>query len=105
MTEQTGIKETPPIPTTDDPREFLSRFKQSRWHKDAYAVFFQGKRINPDVTDEEREEAFLESEKAKLALLDFAGRELRLTYNPTHYPPGSQKAIGDYVDTVRNMTC
>lgn len=98
------IQETPSFPSTDDPQEFLSRFKGSKWYKDAFAGYYNGKNLSTDVTEEEKEKAFLESDVAKFALIDFASNDLSFKYNPEKYSPESRKSLQEYIDTVEDIT-
>lgn len=103
MTEQRGSKEGATVKTAEDPREFMEAFYESKFYKDAYEDFFKGKKLASDVTDEEKRQAFLESEKAKFALVDFGVFDTQLRYNPGMYPIGSQQALGIYIDSVGDM--
>ena len=63
---------------TDDPRALLAAFRASARYADAFARFFAGKRLAPDVTSEDQCAVFEDSPAADTVLFDVAQHELAL---------------------------
>lgn len=84
-----------------NPKLFLEKFYQSSFFTEAYEDFLKGKVLASDVTEEEKMKAFLESENAKFALMDYSCYEQPFTYDSTQYPPASQVALKTYIESVK----
>jgi len=97
---------TPPSPdksVVEDPVRFMNDFEASDYFKTAYDKFFEGKKLAPDVTDQEKYNAFAENEVAKLALLDFAEKEETYVYNPSFFPQEVRQKLNDYIEQTRDL--
>ncbi len=86
----------------ENPRKFMSSFYSSEEFDEAYRDFFKGKRLTPDVTDEEKKQVFFESEKAKQALINF-GMRIKLKFSSDHYPQSVARVIDDYISAVKSL--
>lgn len=103
-TDTTGHQaESHELPMIEDPVEFITHFRESSWYQKAYEEFFKGKKLAPDATEREKTQAFLESEHAKYALVDFGTKEAHLRYNPDQYPLTSRHAINTYVASIEDV--
>lgn len=93
----------PEKPKVSDPVRFMNDFEASDYFRRAYDAFFEGKKLAPDVTDEEKYEAFSENETAKLALLDFAEKKETYVYDPSFFPQDIKDALNDYVEQTKDL--
>ena len=93
----------PELRMVENPREFIEGFFRSKWYKDAFTRFYQGKTTAPEVTSEEKILTFEQSEDAKFALVDYGISDAHLKYNPDYYPENSQKAINIYLKSVDTL--
>lgn len=87
----------------DNPITFLNGFRNSSFYINAYRNFFTGKNPASDVTEEEKKVVFEQSEDAKIALVDFAEKNVEFRYNPLYYSPQAVTAIETYVGHVHRM--
>lgn len=94
---------SPDKPIVEDPVKFMNDFEASDYFKTAYDKFFEGKKLAPDVTDQEKYNAFAENEVAKLALLDFAEKEERYHYDPSFFPKPVREALETYIAQTRDL--
>jgi len=102
----TGAEESKKeIPIVENPSEFMEGFFSSELYVKNFATFYEKKNLAPDVTEAEKQEAFLTSggDRVKYALLDYGKDEAHFKYNPQHYPPDVRAAINNYVDFVSDM--
>lgn len=90
------------VPSTESPQEFLEGFYQSSYFKDYFEKFFKDKTPDSDVTEEEKRDVFLNSEKAKSAFLDYAKKEKGLKYNPIFYSQEAQEKMNNYISSVKS---
>jgi hypothetical protein len=95
--------ETRTMPVVKNPLTFLAGFYQSEYYKKGYEQFFEGKKLASDVTEEEKMEAFLNTDKGKLALLEYGDNAVHLEYDPYQYPMEARKAIGNYIASVEEL--
>ncbi len=91
------------VPTITDPRQYLTLFYESAEYKKAYDVFFAGKDIPSSVTEERKQNAFMNQAAAEAALSNFHDHQLRLGYDPTQYTPEISGAWSSYVKTITKM--
>lgn len=92
----------PEIPTSDDPKVFFSAFKESEFYSKSYSERLQKLSPSPDVTEQEQVAAFDETEVAKIAMLDFAQKEMHFKFNSKNFDDDTIEAIDDYVYTVKH---
>jgi hypothetical protein len=102
-TPQTTTTLSKEIPKVSDPVKFMNDFEESGYYKKAFAEFFKGKTLAADVIDEEKEEAFYQSDNAKFALFDFAEKEEGYNYDYTYFPQNVREVINCYVDQTRDL--
>lgn len=89
--------------TTDDPKEFLDKFKTSpSYQADFSARKEQTLARNPNLTEEEVEEVFLKSNEAKRSFHDFYQRDLKITYNPDKYSNEFKTELAEYFRLSRS---
>lgn len=89
-------------PTIADPWELMAQFYESKRYKDTYEGFYKSKKINPDVSEKEKEKVFLENESARYAFTKFGTEDVLFKFDGSKYPPRSLEAIDDYIKTVRD---
>ena len=95
---------SPDKPVVEDPVRFMNDFEASDYFRTAYDKFFEGKKLAPDVTDQEKYNAFAENETAKLALLDFAENEERYHYDPSFFPQPVRDALENYINQTKDLS-
>lgn len=82
-----------------DPRAYVYTFFQSDTYQNAYNRFYSGKRIDPDVTDEDMHRVFWENEKCRQALMEYAFKsQACLSYYPNYYSGRTNEAVATYFD-------
>lgn len=86
-----------------DPKVFMEGFLKSKWYQEAYDKYFKGKDLKPTISQEHKEQIFLESDDAKFALVDYGTKEAHLKYDPGKFPPDSAETLSIYIDSVRDM--
>ncbi len=85
---------------TDNPTVFIDRFKTSNLQKKAYDKFFEGKNLNPAVTDAMKDRVFYESKNATDALVDYYVATNEYTFNPDEYSTEAINALNEYNNFV-----
>jgi|SRR3989344_1830137 len=87
---------------TDDPKEFMDRFKQTPEYQEGYAERrVETRRRNPEIDDELIEKAYLDSDKAKNAFHNFYQKELKIRYNPEKYSTEFKTELSAYFRMTR----
>lgn len=86
----------------EDLTVFLERFRQNEGYLEALGVFFQGKTLADDVSEDEKIAVFERSEQAKKALIDFA-EENPVAIDIDSCPPQAVGALKAYLDFVSNI--
>ncbi len=88
---------------TDNPTVFIDRFKTSNLQKRAYDKFFEGKNLNPAVTDAMKDRVFYESKNATDALIDYYVATREYTFNPDEFSADAIKALNEYNNFVSSI--
>lgn len=103
MNESVIQKETPEV-VTENPKELITIFRNSKEYSNAFSTFYNGKNLASDVTQEEKREVFENQNETANTLLEFAKKhKVTFKYNPIFFPGEAQQAISDYEQSMRDM--
>ena len=94
-----GIREPS---TIKDPWELMEGFYLSEIYKNAKEAFLKNKVLAPDVSEKEKDRAFLESERAEHALGKFGTRNVVFKYDAAKYPQHCVSEIEEYVKFMKD---
>ena len=87
---------------TDDPKEFIERFKQTSEYREGLAERkVETRERNPELDDERIEESYLKSDKAKSAFYNFYENDLKPTYNREKYSSEFNAEFNGYFRMTR----
>jgi hypothetical protein len=87
-----------------DPEEFLEEFFKSGEYKEAYDSYFEGKKLDPDVTEEEKADSFNSSDNARIALINFSrNNRIIIKYDRRMYSEEFNKNFQDYVHSIGDV--
>ena len=88
---------------TDDPKEFMDRFRQTREYQDGLAERkVETRERNPDLDDERIEKAYLKSDKAKDAFHHLYQNDFKITYDSEKYSSEFKVALAGYFRMTRS---
>jgi hypothetical protein len=73
-------------PTIQDPWQLMDAFYQSALYQQKFQSFTQDKQISADVSQQERDHAFLSSDCAEFAFLDFGFQRVDFKFAKDKYP-------------------
>lgn len=85
-------------PIVEDPKLLFFKFRDSEPYRNAFELFFKGKNISTEVTEDEKRETFEGTEAAKYVFLSYVRDNISFRYKSNLYPPETQKAIQAYLD-------
>ncbi len=84
------------------PRKLISFWRSSAQYQEAFEVFYTGKKLAPDVTEEEKRQVFEEGTIAGQTLISFVRYNTGgFSYQPEEYSSTTQKAINGYVKAAK----
>lgn len=90
-----------PRETVSDPRRLIFLWRESPQYQQAYEDFFMGKKLAPDVTEEEKQHAFEGDYRASQSLIVFVQKgDYRFSYVSEQYSKPLREAVANYVESV-----